>query len=37
MGVIVEFWGCQGSGVEHNRTEFLIWTMDGEDFYNGVV
>ncbi|KIJ19509.1 hypothetical protein PAXINDRAFT_69045, partial [Paxillus involutus ATCC 200175] len=37
MGVIVEFRGCQGSGVEHNGTEFLIRTTDGEDSCDGIV
>jgi hypothetical protein len=37
MGVIVEFRGCQCSGVERNGAEFLIRTTDGEDSRDGIV
>ncbi|KIK76969.1 hypothetical protein PAXRUDRAFT_168248, partial [Paxillus rubicundulus Ve08.2h10] len=37
MGIIIKFRGCQGSGIEHNRMEFLVRTMDREDSRDGIV
>ena len=38
MDIIVEFWGCQGVGMESNGVNFIVHQRDhGEDGGKGVV